>query len=142
MIVVEHKNYFFQSGTVSALPYIAMWFLGFPISFLSDYALRRGASTAIVRKTCAVIGLWIPAVSMLILGVIKTTNKTIIVSILIIGIGFNSASTCSTQINYIDLAPNFVPPITSLGSMIVNLVSLGVPYLFKFVVLDPVSALC
>lgn len=92
-----------------------MWLMGFPVSFISDYALRKGAPTGLVRKTCAVIGLWIPAACMLFLGSVPTTNKTLIVGILVVAIGFNCASTCSTQINYIDLAPNYVAPITSFG---------------------------
>lgn len=116
-----------------------MWLIGFPISFTSDYALRKGVPTAVVRKTCAMIGLWTPAICMLILGITTIKNKMIIVSILIIAVGFNSASTCSVQINYIDLAPNYVAPITSFGSTISNFFSLGIPYLIKFVITDAVS---
>lgn len=118
---------------------MAMWLLGFPISFLSDYALRNGKSTTLVRKICSIIGYWIPALCMLILSIITTTNKTVIVGILIVAIGFNCGTTCSTQLNYIDLAPNYVAPMASFGNTLKNLTSLGMPYFFKFVITDPVS---
>lgn len=113
--------------------------MGFPISFLSDYALRKGASTTLVRKICAVIGLWIPAICMIILGVLTTIDKLIIVSILVIALGFNSATTCSTQINYIDLTPNYIAPVSSIGNTMNQFVGLIMPYFINLVIIDPVS---
>lgn len=128
-----------QSAGISALPYLAMWILGFPISFLSDYALRKGVRTVVVRKVCSTIGLWIPAICMTIFGLLHTENKAIDIAIMVIAIGFNSGTSCSTQIIQIDLSPNFTAPMTSFSNTLSNLVSLGAPYLCGLVVIDEVS---
>lgn len=130
----------FQSAGISALPYVAMWILGFPISFLSDYALRKGVSTVVVRKVCSTIGLWIPGVCMTVFGLLHTDNKAIDISIMIVAIGFSSGCSCSTQIIQMDLSPNYTAPITSFSNTLSNLVSLGAPYLCGVIVMDEVGS--
>lgn len=115
--------------------------MGFPISFLSDYAQSKGASIGCLRKVVASIGFWTPAIALLLLAILTSTDKTTVVCILVVALGFNSATTCSTQINYIDLAPNFAAPVSSFILTIGNLVSLGVPYICNLIITDEVIEL-
>ncbi|XP_016838631.1 putative inorganic phosphate cotransporter [Nasonia vitripennis] len=116
-----------QSGGISALPYLAMWLLGFPISYLSDFALRKGLTIVAVRKISNTIGLWIPAAAMIVLCVVVTTDKVILVAILVVAVGFNCGITCGFQINHIDLSPNFAGPMMSITNGLANILGIVAP---------------
>lgn len=116
--------------------------MGFPISILSDYAIRKGATVGCVRKTVTTIALWIPALCLITLVNVSTiVDRSIVVGIFVTSIAFSSASTCSTHINHIDLSPNFASAVSSYMSTIGNLAGLGSPYVCGLVVTDAVSYL-
>jgi ACS family sodium-dependent inorganic phosphate cotransporter-like MFS transporter 5 len=129
-----------QSGGISALPYLAMWLLGFPISFLADLALSKGVPVVIVRKFSNSIGLWIPAIAMLLLCVIKTTNSAVFVAILVVAIGFNCGTTCGFQINHIDLSPNFAGSMMSITNCMANVLGIVSPLICGLIVTEEVTA--
>ncbi|XP_014212270.1 putative inorganic phosphate cotransporter isoform X2 [Copidosoma floridanum] len=116
-----------QSGGISALPYLAMWVMGFPISYFSDYALQKEVSVVTIRKVANSIGLWIPALAMVTLCLVTTTDKTVLVAILIIAVGFNCGTTCGFQIVHIDMSPNYAGVMMSITSVIANIVGIIAP---------------
>ncbi|XP_023245213.1 putative inorganic phosphate cotransporter [Copidosoma floridanum] len=126
-----------HSGLVSALPYLAMWLIGFPISWLSDFALRKGVSVECVRKLSNTIGLWLPAAGMLVLVFIETTDKTVLVTILVIAVGFNSATTSGYQINHIDLSTAFAGTMISITNSIANVFGIIAPLVCGVIIKDP-----
>ncbi|XP_058803314.1 putative inorganic phosphate cotransporter [Phymastichus coffea] len=125
-----------SSGLVSALPYLMMWLMGFPISWICDYALRKNVTIAVVRKISNTIGLWIPAVALIVLSVITTNKTSILVSILAVAVGFNSGITCGFQINHIDLSPNFAGVMMSLTNAVANIFSIFAPLICGAIVYD------
>lgn len=116
-----------------------MWLLGFPISWVCDFALQRNASVIVVRKISNSVGLWVPAAAMIALSVVTTTDKNILIGILAIAIGFNSGITCGFQINHIDLSPNFAGIMMSLTNGAANVFGIIAPIVCDNVVDDPVS---
>ncbi|KAJ8672811.1 hypothetical protein QAD02_004071 [Eretmocerus hayati] len=125
-----------QNGGISALPYLAMWLMGFPISYLADYALAKGVSCACVRKVCSTIGLWIPAVALVVFCLVPTTDKVVPIAILVVAVGFNSGVSCSTQINHIDLSPNFTSTVAPIASTIHNVIGILAPYICGIIVTE------
>jgi ACS family sodium-dependent inorganic phosphate cotransporter-like MFS transporter 5 len=129
---------FMQSGLVSALPYLAMWLLGFPISWLSDFALRKGATMEKVRKISNTIGLWIPAAALITLCLTNTNDKIILVLILVVAVGFGSGTSSGFQINHIDLSPSFAGTIMSITNSVANIFGIVAPLVCGIIVEDPV----
>ncbi|XP_058803315.1 putative inorganic phosphate cotransporter [Phymastichus coffea] len=123
-----------NSGMASAIPYLAMWILGFPISYVCDYALRHNVSLIVVRKISNTIGLWVPTVALIILSLITTNNSIILVAILAIAMGFNSGITCGFQINHIDLSPNFAGIMMSMTNGAANIFGIIAPLVCGVVV--------
>ncbi|KAJ8680519.1 hypothetical protein QAD02_016306 [Eretmocerus hayati] len=125
-----------KSGVVSALPYFTMWILGFPISYASDFALRRGMSIGVARKICNTIGTWIPAAAMLVLALIETNNEIVIIAVIVIAIGFNSGVCCGFQINHIDLSPHYSGQMMSVTNGLANVLGIVAPKISGLVISD------
>ncbi|XP_031786387.1 putative inorganic phosphate cotransporter [Nasonia vitripennis] len=128
-----------KSGTISALPYLAMWILGFPISWLSDYALKRGAPAECIRKVSNTIGLWVPALMMVVLCVVKTENKAALVMILVLAVGFNAGITSGFQINHIDLSPSFAGTLISITNCTGTFFGILAPLVCGAIIEDPTN---
>ncbi|XP_067213756.1 putative inorganic phosphate cotransporter isoform X2 [Linepithema humile] len=125
-----------QSGGISALPYLMMWILSFPASWLSDYALKKGASRGIVRKTCNTVAHWGPAVALACMSIIPTDDFIWAVVILIIAVGLNAGSLCGYQINHIDLSPNFAGTMMSITNCIATITAIIAPIICSEIVVD------
>ncbi|CAB0031212.1 unnamed protein product [Trichogramma brassicae] len=107
-----------NSGMISALPYLVAWLLGFPISWLCDWALRRGfCSTELARKLANSVGMMSPALGMTCLSLLQTQNRYVLVSVLVLSIGLTAATTCGFLINYMDLTPQFAGAIMSVSNI-------------------------
>ncbi|KAL7303619.1 hypothetical protein TKK_0003766 [Trichogramma kaykai] len=117
-----------ETGFVSAYPYLGMWLMGFPISVFADWAIVRGGlSTATTRKICNTVGLWLPALCMVVLCLVETDDSTVIVAIVVLAVGFQAGVTSGFQINHIDLSPNFAGTMMSLSNGFGNLTGLFAP---------------
>ncbi|XP_058807480.1 uncharacterized protein LOC131673478 [Phymastichus coffea] len=125
-----------RSGAISALPYLAMWILGFPISWLSDFALKKGATVQHVRKISNTIGLWVPALAMTILCLIKTHDRELLILVLVMAVGFNSGTSSGFQINHIDLSPDFAGTLMSITNSVANLFGILAPLTCGVIVTD------
>ena len=115
-----------------------MWLLGFPISYISDFAIRKGASVVVVRKISNSIGLWIPAIAMIALCLITSSNKAVVIAILAVAVGFNSGITCGFQINHIDLSPNFAGPMMAITNGSANILGILAPLICGVIVTEEV----
>lgn len=126
---------------MSSLPYLAMWLMGFPLSYISDWSLRRGASTVLVRKIINSIGIWIPALALLALCLIGPSDKAVLIGIFIVAVGANAGVSCGFQINHIDLSPNFAGQMMSVTNGIANVLGILAPYISGVIVSEPVRIL-
>ena len=126
--ILYHIVYIFQNGVTSALPYLAMWLLSFPVSWLSDVALKHGVGRATVRKVCNTIGHWGPGLVLLSLCFVptNTNNNVIPVVMLVMAVGTNAGSICGFQINHIDISPNYagtLMSITNFGGAFIGIIA-------------------
>ncbi|XP_033323679.2 uncharacterized protein LOC117218986 [Megalopta genalis] len=116
-----------QNGLMSALPYLMMWLLSFPISWLADYALQRGASRGTTRKVCNTIAHWGPAIALICLAAVPIADSGVVVAMLAIAVGLNAGALCGFQINHVDLSPNFAGPMMSITNCIASVIAIIAP---------------
>lgn len=112
---------------MSALPYIAMWALSFPMSWASDYVLKKGVTREVARKVCNTIAHWGPSIALICLAVLPTHDTTVAVSILVIAVSLNAGSLCGFQINHIDLSPNFAGTLMSITNCFASIIAIIAP---------------
>ncbi|XP_031833740.1 putative inorganic phosphate cotransporter isoform X2 [Nomia melanderi] len=125
-----------QNGVMSALPYLTMWILSFPMSWLSDYALQKGVARGIVRKVCNSVAHWGPAIALICLAAIPIESSGVVVAILAIAVGLNAGALCGFQINHIDLSPNFAGTMMSITNCIASVIAIIAPLICGVIVLD------
>lgn len=116
-----------------------MWILSFPASFLSDFALRRGASRGAIRKVSNTVAHWGPALALLALCFVDVADKSVPVTLLIIAVGLNAGALCGFQINHIDLSPNFAGTMMSITNCVASLVAIVAPIICGEIVKEQVS---
>ncbi|XP_066588738.1 putative inorganic phosphate cotransporter isoform X2 [Prorops nasuta] len=129
-----------KNGTMSALPYLVMWILSFPLSWLADFALRKGISRSIVRKICNTMAFWGPAVALLVLGLEPGVKDTIAVAILVVAVALNAGALCGFQINHIDLSPNFSGTMMSITNCLASIVAVAEPLLVSKIITKETDA--
>ncbi|XP_043503679.1 putative inorganic phosphate cotransporter [Polistes fuscatus] len=125
-----------KNGGISALPYLMMWMLSFPASWLSDYALKKGFSRSIIRKFSNSIAHWGPAIALIVLGFVPTNDPLWTVIILIVAVGLNAGSLCGYQINHIDLSPNYAGTMMSITNCIASVIAIIAPIICGEIVTD------
>ncbi|XP_043796655.1 putative inorganic phosphate cotransporter [Apis laboriosa] len=123
-----------DNGMISALPYLVMWILSFPVCWLADYALKKGISAGIIRKVCNTIAHWGPAIALICLAAMSVQDHKVAVIILVIAVGLNAGSLCGFQINHIDLSPNFAGRMMSITNCIASIVAIIAPMVCGLIV--------
>ncbi|KAF3423458.1 hypothetical protein E2986_10536 [Frieseomelitta varia] len=125
-----------ENGWVSALPYLVMWILSFPICWLADYALKKDISRGIIRKVCNTIAHWGPAIALIFLSTLSVHDSIIATAILVIAVGLNAGSLCGFQINHIDLSPNFAGTMMSITNCIASVTAIIAPIVCNMIVYE------
>lgn len=128
-----------EGGGISALPYLVMWILSFPMSWLSDYALKKGASRGTVRKVSNTVAHWGPAIALALMSVVPADYFWPIF-ILTLAVGLNAGSLCGFQINHIDLSPNFAGTMMSITNCAATVTSIIAPLICGVIVSEESSA--
>ncbi|XP_015597300.1 putative inorganic phosphate cotransporter isoform X2 [Cephus cinctus] len=129
-----------ENGIVSALPYLIMWILSFPASWLSDYALKKDVSKQVARKVSNSIAHWGPALALVGLCYVRSDNAILAVITITAAVGLNAGSICGFQINHIDLSPNFAGTMMSITNCIAAVVAIIVPLVCALIVTDETDA--
>ncbi|XP_014485432.1 PREDICTED: putative inorganic phosphate cotransporter isoform X2 [Dinoponera quadriceps] len=124
------------SGGFSALPYLAMWLLSFPASWLSDFALEKGASRALVRKISNTIAFWGPAIALACMSIVPKNDSTSALVLLIVAVGLNAGSLCGFQVNHIDLSPNYAGTMISITNCLASVIAIIVPLICDQVIIN------
>lgn len=108
------------------------------MSWLSDYALKKGTSAAIVRKVSNSIAHWGPAIALACMSVIPEDGYIWAIVILTLAVGLNAGSMCGFQINHIDLSPNFAGTMMSITNCFATVTSIIAPLVCGVIVSDEV----
>jgi len=117
-----------SNALLSALPYFVMWILCLVVSPLSDFLINRNyLSVTTSRKLFNSIGQWVPMACLIALGYMTQDEKTLAITLLTIGVGFNAASFCGYLVNHMDLSPNFAGPMMGITNGFSNLLSVFAP---------------
>lgn len=125
-----------KNGSISALPYLVMWMLSFPVSWLSDYALKKNVSRSVTRKLSNTIAYWGPAAALVVLGFVPINNPLWTIVILVIAVGLNAGSLCGYQINHIDLSPNHAGTMMSITNCLASVIAIIAPIICGEIVYD------
>lgn len=117
-----------------------MWLFSFPTSYVSDWTLKKGwLSRGASRKICNSIGHWVPAVALIALGYVDSSNKILAIVILVIAVAFNVGTLCGYQVNHMDLSPNFAGTMMGMTNGTANIFAILAPLITGLIVTDPVS---
>ncbi|CAH0398529.1 unnamed protein product [Chilo suppressalis] len=125
-----------QNGVMSALPYLAMYLMGFPLGFAADYVLKKKwLSITACRKISNSIGQWGPALALIGLSY-APADTTIAVAILTIVVGLNAGHYTGYMLVHIDMSPNFAGPLMGITNCIANVVSMIAPLTAGLILTD------
>ncbi|XP_015110296.1 putative inorganic phosphate cotransporter isoform X2 [Diachasma alloeum] len=129
-----------ENGLKSALPYVAMLVLTFPVSWLSDWAQKKGLSRGASRKICNTIGHWGPGLALVGLCFVSSGDTTLPVVLLVIAGGLNVGAICGFQINHMDLSPNYAGLLMAFTNCAAAVVALLAPLIVGEIVTDERNA--
>lgn len=128
------------NALLSALPYFVMWILCFIISPISDILINRNIiNVTTSRKLFNSIGQLVPMACLIGLGYMTADEKTLAITLLTIGVGFNAASFCGYLVNHMDLSPNFAGPMMGITNGFSNLLSIFAPLVVGAIVTNEVN---
>ncbi|XP_071644120.1 putative inorganic phosphate cotransporter isoform X1 [Temnothorax longispinosus] len=125
-----------ESGIISALPYSVKFILTFPISWLSDFALKKGAARGTIRKICNTVAYWGPAIALACMSVVPTDGYIWAIVILVLAVSLNAGGLSGFLINHIDLSPNFAGTMVSITNTFATVISIIAPLICAIIVTD------
>ncbi|XP_053963647.1 putative inorganic phosphate cotransporter [Anastrepha ludens] len=127
-----------SNGPLSALPYFAMCLLSYGFIFLADILNAHFTMPLWVsRKLFNTIGQWVPMAALMGLGYINAGGSfKLAVTLLTIAVGANAAAYLGSQVNHIDLAPNFAGTMMGITNCVANVMSIIAPLTVGLIVTD------
>lgn len=112
-----------------------MWLISLAVSPISDYLINRGhISIANGRKLFNSFGLWMPALTLVILPFLR--DPTSAIAMLTIAIGMNGCTYCGYMVNHMDLSPNFAGNLMGLTNTLANSMSILGPITVGLILTD------
>lgn len=116
-----------QNGTLSSLPYLAMWIFSIVISWVADWMISSDRfNHTYTRKIINSIGQYGPAVC-LIAASYTGCDRVTTVALLTIGVGLNGGIYSGFKINHLDITPRFAGILMALTNCTANLAGLLAP---------------
>ncbi|XP_032517569.2 putative inorganic phosphate cotransporter [Danaus plexippus] len=129
------------NGVMSALPYLAMYLLSFPLGFLSDYILKKKwLSVTASRKLSNSLGHYGPAVALIGLSYVPAGNVVVAVAVLTAVVGLNAGHYTGYLLVHIDMAPNFAGTMMGITNAIANVISIIAPLVAGVLLNDETDA--
>ncbi|XP_019869409.2 putative inorganic phosphate cotransporter isoform X2 [Aethina tumida] len=123
-----------SNSLLSALPYFVLWLLSFIFSAVADLLIVRNiCSIGVTRKILNTIGLCVPAIALVFLG-LGTESTNVSIALLVIAVSTNSAIYSGFNVNHIDLSPNHSGTLMGLTNCVSNIFSLLAPLMVQIVV--------
>ncbi|XP_069963338.1 putative inorganic phosphate cotransporter isoform X2 [Bactrocera oleae] len=131
-----------KNGLFSALPYLTMWLSLYVYLVIANLLTKRNILTlTAMRKTINTISLWIPALLLISIGFLDSSQQTLAIVLMTLNVGINGGSTIGCTLNTIDLAPNHAGILMGLSNTIVNIVPILSPLLVGVIVTDKFYAI-
>nr|XP_032517374.1 putative inorganic phosphate cotransporter [Danaus plexippus plexippus] len=125
------------NGLMSALPYISMYLLGFPMGFLSDYIIKKKwLSITASRKMFNSIGLYGPALALIGLSYVPAGDVTLAVLTLTLVVALNAGHYTGFLLVHIDMAPSFAGTLMGITNCISNALSIVAPLVAGAIISD------
>ncbi|CAD7088901.1 unnamed protein product [Hermetia illucens] len=116
-----------ENGTLSALPYLAMWLFSMFISVVADYMISSERFThTSTRKIINSIGQYGPGIC-LIAASYTGCDRVLTITLLTIGVGLNGGIYSGFKINHLDITPRFAGILMSITNCSANLAGLLAP---------------
>ncbi|XP_043677418.1 putative inorganic phosphate cotransporter isoform X2 [Vespula pensylvanica] len=116
-----------SNGTVSSLPYLAMWIFSMLISHVADWMISTEKfNHTVTRKIINSIGQYGPAVA-LVAASYTGCNPWLTISLLTIGVGLNGGIYSGFKVNHLDISPRFAGVLMSFTNCLANLAGLLAP---------------
>ncbi|KAL1518097.1 hypothetical protein ABEB36_001772 [Hypothenemus hampei] len=107
-----------HTGFLAALPYLTRMIAGFIFGSIGDFLLQKNImSKTSLRKYFIIVSHIIPGL-LLILQAFTGCNVTWIVTLIVLSLTFNGASTITNLANSQDLAPNFAGSLYGIANCI------------------------
>nr|XP_012151210.1 PREDICTED: putative inorganic phosphate cotransporter isoform X4 [Megachile rotundata] len=123
-----------SNGTVSALPYLAMWIFSMVISHVADWMISSGKfNHTITRKIINSIGQFGPAIA-LVAASFTGCNSWLTVAILTVGVGLNGGIYSGFKVNHLDISPRFAGVLMSFTNCLANLAGLLAPIVAGYII--------
>ncbi|PVD32482.1 hypothetical protein C0Q70_07921 [Pomacea canaliculata] len=108
-----------ENGILSSLPYLVMWIVNFVAGPLADHLRKPNRlSTAVVRKLMVSVGLFGPAVALLVTTYLPGCQRTLTVSLLTLAMGFSGFTIAGHSVNHLDIAPAFAAVLFALTNTV------------------------
>ncbi|XP_054739326.1 sialin-like [Anastrepha obliqua] len=121
----------------SALPYFSMLCLSLALCPVASYLEKsKRLNATISRKIFNTIGLWIPAVTFVYLGFIRTDNGDLAISLLTLTVTISTVVHFGYQVNHLDLSPHFAGTLTGIANTAANVMSIMAPLIVGYIVTD------
>ncbi|XP_065162158.1 putative inorganic phosphate cotransporter isoform X2 [Atheta coriaria] len=116
-----------ENGTLSALPYLAMWIFSMFASQIADKLLSaKILSLTVVRKILNGIGQFGPAIA-LVGASFTGCQRGWTVAILTVGVGLNGGIYSGFKVNHLDISPRFAGILMAFTNCLANLAGLLAP---------------
>ncbi|XP_049956052.1 putative inorganic phosphate cotransporter isoform X1 [Schistocerca serialis cubense] len=123
-----------ENGTLSALPYLAMWIFSIVASHAADWMISsRRFTHGVTRKIVNSIGQYGPAVA-LIAASYTGCDPTLTVALLTIGVGLNGGIYSGFKVNHLDISPRFAGILMSFTNCLANLAGLLAPIAAGYII--------
>lgn len=124
------------TGTLTALPYLAMWISSFIFGLVCDFCIRKGwhsiKTGRIIHTTIAATG---PAIC-IILASYAGCNRSAAMIYFIASMALMGGFYSGMKVNALDLAPNYAGSLTSLVNSTSTLAGIITPYLIGLLTPD------
>ncbi|KAL2718943.1 putative inorganic phosphate cotransporter isoform X3 [Vespula squamosa] len=116
-----------SNGTVSSLPYLAMWIFSMLISHVADWMISTERfNHTVTRKIINSIGQYGPAIA-LVAASYTGCNPWLTIGLLTIGVGLNGGIYSGFKVNHLDISPRFAGVLMSFTNCLANLAGLLAP---------------
>ncbi|XP_055846506.1 putative inorganic phosphate cotransporter [Episyrphus balteatus] len=120
----------------SALPYVVMLCMTYVYLISADTLLKKNIfSLSVVKKTINSIAMWVPAVTLVGLGLVDKTQNTLAIVLITITVGVSGGVSIGSGLNAIDLSSNHAAVLMGILNTLTSVPSMMGP-LFVGVIVD------
>ncbi|XP_054270084.1 putative inorganic phosphate cotransporter [Macrosteles quadrilineatus] len=143
-ILTEIPTYFSEAldvnlqndGLITAFPFLLMWIVSFPLSYLADQLIIRGyTSVTASRKIWNSVAHWGGGAALLGMA-FAGKNSTLAFTLYTISITLNCCVYMGFNVNHLDLSPNFARILMGISNGSANITAIIAPLFVGAVIKD------